>query len=125
MILNNLPKIKYEAYVINLDEYKSIETHLVALYRNSNKITYFESFGVEHISKEIRKVISNKNVKTNVYRIQANDWIMWRYFCIGFIDFILKGKSLLDHTNYFSSKKYEKNVKIIISVTKNLLYESI
>ena len=95
---------------------------MVALYRNSNKITYFESFGVEHIPKEIKKVISNKNVKTNVYRIQANDWMMWRYFCIGFIDFILKGKSLLDHTNYFSSKEYEKNVKIIISVTKNLLY---
>ena len=50
---NNLPKIKDGAYVINLDEYKSIGTHWIALYVNAENVTYFDSFGVEHIPKEI------------------------------------------------------------------------
>ena len=41
------------AYVINLDEYKPIETHWIALYVNAKNVTYFDSFGVEHIPKEI------------------------------------------------------------------------
>ena len=39
---------------------------------------------------------------------------MYRYFCIGFIDFMLKGKSLLDNTNLFSPKEHEKNEKITL-----------
>ena len=50
---NNLPKIN-RAYVINLDEYKSIGTNWIALYANANNIVYFDSFGVEHIPKEIK-----------------------------------------------------------------------
>ena len=50
---NNLPRIKNGVYVINLDVYKSIGTHWIALYVNGNNVIYFDSFGVEHISKEI------------------------------------------------------------------------
>ena len=58
---DNLPnKIKDRAYIINLDEYSDIGTHWVALYIQNNDVTYFDSFGVEHISKEIRTFISNK-----------------------------------------------------------------
>ena len=59
---DNLPNIiKNGAYVINLDEYHDIGTHWVALYVNNNKIvTYFDSFGVEHIPKEIMKFINRK-----------------------------------------------------------------
>ena len=39
---------------------------------------------------------------------------MCGYFGIGFIDFILKGKSLLDYANLFSLNDYEKNDKIIL-----------
>ena len=85
------------AYVINLDEFKSIRTHWIALYVNANNILYFDSFGVEHIPKEIKKFIGNKNV-INIYRIQASD-SMCGYFCIRFIDFMLKGNSLLDSAN--------------------------
>ena len=60
---NNLPKIKDGAYVINLDEFKSIGTHWIVLYVNGNSIIYFDSFGVEHIPKEIRKFIRNKILK--------------------------------------------------------------
>ena len=49
---NNLPKIKDGAYATNLDEFKSIGTHWIALYVNASKITYFDSFGVEHNPKE-------------------------------------------------------------------------
>ena len=73
---NNLPKIKDGAYVINFHEYKSIGTHWIALYVNDNNATYFNSFGAEHILKEIKKFIGNKNIITNIYRIQAYDSIM-------------------------------------------------
>ena len=91
---NNLPKIKDGAYIINNDGYESIGTHWIAVCVNAKNVTYFESFEVEHIPKEVRQLIANKNATTNVYRIQAYDSIMCGYFCIGFIDFILKGKSL-------------------------------
>ena len=64
--------------------------------------------------KKIRKFILNKNIITNVYRVQAYDSIMCGYFCIGFIDFMLKGKSLLKYTNLFSPNKYKSNDKIIL-----------
>ena len=51
---DNLPKIKDGAYIINLDEYSDIGTHWVALYVQNNNVTYFDSFGVEHIPKEIK-----------------------------------------------------------------------
>ena len=63
------------AYVTNLDEYKSIETHWIALYVNAENVTYFDSFGVEHIPKEIKKFIGNKSIITNIDRIQACDSI--------------------------------------------------
>ena len=81
---------------------------------NANNIVYFDSCGVEHIPKEMKKFIGNKNSITNIYRIQAYDSIMCGYFCIGFIDFMLKGKSLLDYKNLFSLNDYEKNDKIIL-----------
>ena len=62
---DDLPKIKDGVYVINLDEYSDIGTHWVALYINNNSVTYFDSFGVEHIPKEIRELINSKNIKAN------------------------------------------------------------
>ena len=113
---DNLPdKIKDGAYVINLDEYSGIGTHWVALYVSYNDITYFDSFGVQHISKEIKTFISNKNIKTNIFRIQAYDSIMCGYFCIGFIDFMLAGKTLTDFTNLFSPNNFKKNDDIILN----------
>ena len=74
--------------------------------RASYNTVYFDSFGVEHIPKEITKFIGNKNIITNIYRIRAYDLIMCGYFCIGFIDFALKGKNLLEYTNLFSPNDY-------------------
>ena len=63
--------VKNGAYVINLDEYHDIGTHWVALYVNNKTVTYFHSFGVEHIPKEIMKFINRKKIITNIYRIQG------------------------------------------------------
>ena len=102
---DNLSTVKDGAYVINLDEYSDVGTHWVALWVNNN-VTYFDSFGVEHIPKEIIKFIENRNIKTNIFRIQAYDSIMCGYFCIAFIDFMFKSKSLTDHTNLFSPNDF-------------------
>ena len=67
-----------------------------------NNVTYFESFGVAHIPKEIKKFIDLSTFLTNIFRIQAYDSIISGYFCIGFIDFMRKGKSLTDFYNFFS-----------------------
>ena len=61
-----------------------------------------------------KKLHKNKNIITNIHRIQAYGSVMFGYFCIGFIDFILKGKSLLDYTNLLSPNDYEKNDKVIL-----------
>ena len=58
--------------------------------------------------------MGNKNIITNIYRIQGYDSIMFRCFCTGFIDFMVKGKSLLDSINLFSPNYYEKNDEIIL-----------
>ena len=69
------------------------------MYVQNNTVTYFDSFGVEHIPKEIRTFIGNKNNKTNIFRIQTYDSIICRYFCIKFIIFMLAGKTLTEFTN--------------------------
>ena len=99
---DNLPyKIKDGAYLINLDEYSDVETHWIVLYVNTKTVTYFDGFGVEHIPKEIKKFINNKNIIANIFRIQAYDSIMCGHFYIAFIDFMLKGNSLTDFSNLF------------------------
>ena len=57
--------------MINLDEYHNIGTHWVALYVNDKTVTYFDSFGVKHIPKEILKSVDDKNIITDIFRIQA------------------------------------------------------
>ena len=105
----------------------------MALYVNNKTLTYFDSFGVEHIPKKIMKFIRSKelgyavdntsfglsskelgsavasrrnNIITNIYRIQAYDSIMCGYFCIGFIKFMFNGNSLTDYTNLFSPNDF-------------------
>ena len=112
---DKLPKIKDGAYIINLDEYSDIGTHWIALYVQNNDVTYFDSFGVEYFPEEIKTFVDNKNIKTNIFRIEASDSIMCRYFCIGFIDFILPGKTSTGFTNLFSPNNFKKYDDIIFN----------
>ena len=110
----NLPnKIKDGAYVFNLDEYSDIGTHWIALYINKKTVTYFDSFEVELLPREIKIFINNKNIIANIFRLQAYDLTMCGYFCIGFIDFMFKSNSLTDFTNFFSPNDFKKNDDII------------
>ena len=70
---NSPDKTKDGAYVINLDEYYDIRTHWTALYLNNETVTYFDSLGIEHIPKEVKKFIGNRNIISNIYRIQNCD----------------------------------------------------
>ena len=108
-------KIKDGAYVINLDEHYDTGTHWIALYVKNNDITYFDSFGVEHIPKEIKAFIKKRNITTNIFRIQTYDSIMCGYFCIGLIDVMFKGKSLTEYTNLFSPIDFKKNHDTILN----------
>ena len=108
---DDLIKIKNGAYIINLDEYSDIGTHWVTLYVHNDDVTYFDSFGVEHIPKEIREFVYSSLFTTkNIFRIQAYDSIM----CIGVIDFMLAGKSLTEFTNLFSPNNFKKDDDIIL-----------
>ena len=84
-----------------------------------NNGTYFYSFGVEHITKEIKNFIDKSTIITNIFRIQAYDSEMRGYFYIGFIDFMLKGKNLKDFTNLFSPNNFKRNYNIILNYFKN------
>ena len=81
------------------------------MYVNTENVKYFGNFGVEHIPNEVTKIIENENIITSLYRIPAYDSIICVYFCIGFIDFMLKSKNLLDNTNLFSPNEYKKMEK--------------
>ena len=121
---NNLPnKIKKGAYVINLDEYENTGTHWVSLFVKTKYTVYFDSFDVEHMPKEFlhndtTKSSSLERIKSNIFRIQAYDSIMCGYFCIEFINYMLKGKTLLDYTNLFSPNDFKKNDRIIKRIFK-------
>ena len=125
---NNLPnKIKKAVYVINLDEYENTVTHWVSSFVKPKYTVYFDSFGVEHIPNEIHKFIRNdttkssslERIKSNIFRIQAYHPIMCGYFCIEFINCMLKGKTLLDYTNLVSPNDFKKNDRIIKGIIKN------
>ena len=72
---DNLPKIKDMGCVVNLDECSDVGTYWAVLYDHRDDATYFDSLGLEHIPKEIKALVKNKNIKTNIFIIQAYDSI--------------------------------------------------
>ena len=84
--LNTIPlkKIKDRTYIIILDEYANVGTHWIALFYKKNEVVYFDRFGVEYIPEEIKDFTEefprNKNIKTNIFRIQEDHSIMCGYF---------------------------------------------
>ena len=89
---------------------------------NNNDVNYFDIFGTEHIPEKIKAFINNKNIKTNIFRVQAYDRVMCGYFCIGFINFMLKGKNLTEFRNLFSPNNFKKNDDIILKFFMNNAY---
>ena len=120
---NNLPnKIKKGAYVIiNIDEYENTGTHWISLFVKPKNTVYFDSFGVEHIPKEINKFINDdtkkssslKRIKSNIFRIQVCDSIMCGYFCIEFINYMLKGKKGKIVLIYFLLMTLKRTIELL------------
>ena len=88
----------------------------------NNNDTYFDSFGVENIPKEIKAFINNNNnnnnnnnITTNIFRIWAYDLTMCGYFCISFTNFMLARKILTEYTNLFSPNNFKKNDDITLN----------
>ena len=82
------------------------------MYALNINVSYFDNFGDEHISKEIKLFIGNENTQTNIFRIQAYNSVMCGFFCIGFM---LKEKSVADFTIHFSPNNFKKNDDIILN----------
>ena len=90
------------------------------MYFHNNDVTSFDYFDVEHVPKEINAFIDRSlSITTNTFRIQVYDSIMCGYFCIGFIDFMLAGKTLTEFTNLFSPNNFLKNDNIILNYFMN------
>ena len=86
----------------------------------NNNVTYFDNFVVDHIPKEIKALFGRSlSITTNIFRIQAYDSIMSAYFWIGFIDFMLAGRTLTELTNLFSTNNFKKNDDIILNYFMN------
>ena len=98
-------------YVNNNDINNNINNN-----NDDDGVIYFNSFDVEHITKEIQEFINRPlSITTNIFRIQAYESIMCRYFCIGVIDFMLAGKTLTEFTNLFSANDLNKNDDIVLN----------
>ena len=92
-----------------------MQLHIGLLYFVKKKeVIFFDSFGVESIPEEIKAFIKefpgSRNIKTNIFRLQEDNSIMCGYFCIGFIGFMLAGKTLTDYTNLFSPYDFRKTI---------------
>ena len=87
----------------------------IALYVNCDSATYFNSVSVQHIPEDIKNFIGNKSHIKNIFRLQAYDSIMCVYCDIGFIDFMFKGKSLMDFKNLFLTDNFEKYGEVILN----------
>ena len=86
------------------------------MYAINNNVTYFNSFGVEHIPKEIKAFTDRSlSITTNIFRIHACDSTMCGYFCIGFIEFMFAGKTLTEFTDLFSPNNFKKNDDMILN----------
>ena len=82
----------------------------------NNNVTYFGSFGVEHIPEEIKAFIDRSlSITRNIFRIQAYDSIMCGYICIGFFYFMLVKKTVTEYTNLFSPNNFKKNDDVVLN----------
>ena len=84
------------------------------MYALSNNVTYFDSFGIEHVPKKSKMFIDKSIIIGNIFRIQAYNSLICVYFYIGFIYFMLRGKTLTDFTNLFPPNNFKKNDDIIL-----------
>ena len=91
--------MKDGAYFINLHDKQSKRTHWDSLFIYKNTSVYFDSFGIKYIPQQVLSKIKDTSITQNIFRIQDDDSIMYGFYCIGFIEYMTAGKSLLDCIN--------------------------
>ena len=112
---NNLPRITQDGgYVVNLDDKGKSGTHWVAIFINDDRATYFDSFGVEHLPKEVVKFLRGKDLNVNIFRLQPAQSVLCGYYCLKFLDFMFDGKSLTDFTSMFSPTNFLVNDRLLL-----------
>ena len=87
----------------NLDNKQRKGTHLVSLFIDKNTAVYFDYFLIEYILPELLGKVKDKTITHNIFRTQDDDSNMCRFYCIGFIEYMLPGETLLDYINLFNS----------------------
>ena len=98
-------------YIKNLDDKNTKGRHWVSLFIDINTAVYFDSSGIEYISREVLNKIKDKSITQNIFRKQDNESIMSAFYCMAFIEYMLKRKALLDYTNLFFPKIIYKYFK--------------
>ena len=99
--INESPEVNNGAYVINLDDKESKGTNRISIFIVRNAVAYFDSFGVEHIPKEVLKKTKHKSITHNIFRMQDNDFIMCEFYFFAFVEYMLARKALLIILIYF------------------------
>ena len=90
----------------------------VSLFIDRNTALYFDSLGIEYIPLEVLTKVKEKPITHNIFRIQDNESIICRSFCIAFMEYMLARKTLWDYGNLLSPNDYKKNGKIIYKYFK-------
>ena len=114
-----MSRIKDRANVINLNDKQSKSTPWVSLVIDRSTALYFDSFRIEYVPQELLNKIKDKSITRNILRIQFQDSIMCRFYCIAFIEYMLAGKTLLDYTNLYTANDHKNNEKIIYKYFKD------
>ena len=82
------------------DDKNSKRIHWVSYFLlTKNTVVYFGSFGIKYIPDEVLSKIWDKSINHNIFRIQDNESIMCRIYCIALIEYTLTEKILLDYTS--------------------------
>ena len=98
-------------HVINIDGKQSKGIHWVSLFIDRNMAVYFDSFGTEYFPQDVLNKIKDEYITHNIFRIQSDDSIMYRFYCINFIEYMIAGNTLLDYTNLFCTHNFQRNCK--------------
>ena len=113
---NLLEITKDGGYIVNLDDMGRAGTHWVVIFLNDNRATYFDSFGVEHLLREVLRFLKGKDIHANIFRVQPDRSFLCGYYCLKFLDFMFDGKSLMDFTSMFSLTDFGANDRKILKL---------
>ena len=88
-----------------------VKEHIGFHYLLTETHLFFDSFGIEYNPQEVLHKITDNAISHNIFRIQSDCFMMCRFYCIAFIEYMIAGKTLLDYTILFSPHEYKKMIQ--------------